>query len=122
MPNIAWVPLAVVPVVPDLAGALPDWTSKVGVVGIIFFFGLGLARNWFFTSGQVNHLITQYEKVAALWEKVAAERQETIKLLTDNNEAVLRGNEAILRAVEELQRQQEYARQQMPRRPEGNRR
>lgn len=121
MPNIVGA-LRLAADVPDFTSGLPDWASKVGVVGLIVFFGLGLARNWFFTAGQVTHLITQYEKVAALWEKVATERQETIKMLTDNNEAVLKGNEAILRAVEELQRQQEYARQSMPRRPEGNRR
>lgn len=91
--------------------ALPSWTSDVGVVGILIFFGIGLARGWFYTSPQVRQLLDQYERVAALWEKVADERQETIKLLSDNTEPILKGNEAILRAVEELQHQQEQARQ-----------
>lgn len=90
---------------------LPSWTSDVGVVGILIFFGIGLARGWFYTSPQVRQLLVQYEKVATLWEKVADERQETIKLLSDNTEPILKGNEAILRAVEELQHQQEQARQ-----------
>jgi hypothetical protein len=111
--------------VPDATGALPPtiaadvsgidlsfpaWVSDVSIVGIFILFGIGLARGWLYTGGQVNHLLSQYEKVAALWEKVATERQETIELLSSNNEAVLKGNEAILRAVEELQYQQEIAR------------
>lgn len=91
--------------------ALPSWASDVGVVGILLFFGIGLARGWFYTSGQVNNLLSQYDKVIALYEKVAAERQESIKLLSGNTEPILKGNEAILRAVEELQHQQEQARQ-----------
>lgn len=91
--------------------SMPSWASDVGVVGLFIFFGIGLARNWWYTAGQVTHLLAQYERVAALWEKVADERQETIKLLTDNTEPILKGNEAILRAVEQLQRQQEQARQ-----------
>lgn len=96
---------------------LPAWVSDVSVVGIFILFGIGLARGWLYTGGQVNHLLSQYEKVAALWEKVATERQETIELLSSDNEAVLKGNEAILRAVEELQLQQELARR-MPLRNE----
>lgn len=96
---------------PDFGGALPSWASDVGIVGLIVFFGLGLARNWFYTSGQVTHLLTQYENVAALWKQVAEERQETIKMLSDNTEPILKGNEAILRAVENLQHEQERARQ-----------
>lgn len=91
--------------------ALPSWASDVGVVGILLFFGIGLARNWWYTGGQVNHLLAQYERVSALWEKVADERQETINLLTSNTEPILKGNEAILRAVEQLQHQQSQARQ-----------
>lgn len=105
--------------------SLPSWASDVGVVGMFILFGTGLARNWWYTSGQVNHLLVQYEKVAALWEKVADERQETIKLLTDNTEPILKGNEAILRAVEQLQHQQEQVRQYRDwtrNQPEGDRR
>jgi len=90
--------------------ALPSWASDVTVVGLIILFGVGLARNWFYTGGQVNHVVTQYEKVAALWEKVADERQKTIELMAAGYEPVLRSNEAILRAVEQLQAQQEYMR------------
>ena len=109
--------------VPDVLDAVPSWLSDVGIVGMIVLFGYSLARNKLFTAGQVDHLITQYEKVAALWEKVATERQETIMLLSENSDPVLKGNEAILRAIEELQRQQELERQfrNWPRnQPEGD--
>lgn len=95
---------------PDIPAAIPDWVSNVGVVSLILFFGLGLARGWWYTAGQVTRTIEQYEKVAKLWEQVATERKEINLILTQVTEPIIQGNAAILKAVEELQREQDTRR------------
>lgn len=86
--------------------AIPSWIGDMSLPTAIVLFGFMLARNWLYTSGQVNRLLDASQRVADLWEKVATERQETIKLLAESTEPVIQGNAAILKAVEELQRQQ----------------
>ena len=83
-----------------------SWIADLSLPGAIVLFGIALARNWMYTSGQVSKMIEAKQEVARLWEKVATERQETIKLLTEANEPIIQGNEAILRAVESLQIEQ----------------
>ena len=95
---------------PEFTGGLPSWITDIGVVSMVIIFGIGLARNWFYTAGQVDKTLQQYQKVSDLWERVATERQTTIELLTKSTEPIIQGNEAILRAVENLQREQEFAR------------
>jgi hypothetical protein len=94
----------------ELPGAIPSWLTDIGVVTMVIIFGVGLARNWIYTAGQVDKMAEQYEKVNKIWEQVATERQQTITMLSDSIGPVLQGNEAILRAVENLQRDQEIAR------------
>lgn len=102
---------------------LPGWVGDLSLVGAIVLFGLALARNWIYTSGQVNRMIEAYDKLLAseqrvseLWRHNAEMQSENVNRLIEGLEPVTAGNAAILRAVEEIQREQllqrEYRRDQ----------
>lgn len=96
----------------DLTGmTIPAWLTDVGIVGLVIFFGLALARNWIYTRGQVNELLKARSEAAAIWEKIAEERQQVNMQLNKYIEPVMQSNEAILRAVKSLQRQQQQRRE-----------
>jgi hypothetical protein len=84
--------------VPELSNA-PAWLTDVSVVAVIIFFGFGLSRNWFYTSGQVDRMAEQYQRVNDIWEKVATERQQTIQLLSTSLTPINQSNAEILRSV-----------------------
>ena len=102
---------------PELPATIPGWISDVGVVGLIIFFGLGLARGWWYTAFQYRNMKEQLEKVAEIWKQVAEERKKINELLTEGTEPIIQGNAAILRAVDELQKDYErYRRSERGRR------
>lgn len=86
---------------PELSN-VPVWLTDVGVVAIVVFLGFGLSRNWFYTSGQVDRMAEQYQRVNDLWEKVATERQQTIQILSASLDPIVQSNAEILRSVDLL--------------------
>lgn len=85
---------------------VPSWVERVSAVGLIIMFGLALARNWVYTSGQVDRILEAERRVSDLWKQTAETQQANADKLAGNLEPVLRSNEAILRAVETIQQEQ----------------
>lgn len=93
--------------------------KDIGIVSMCFLFTVALARNWLYTSGQMEKMISGYERLADTWEAVATQQKETIELLTLSVDPIIQGNEAILRAVESLQKERETPRQRNTQRRAG---